>query len=137
MAVMAPKRKLSATVVVLLLLSAAGWFGWSCLKLKQAESSAPADLAAMADLIFDQIARLESRKDVVCWSSFCKLDNFMAQKPHSPTAVLVKIHAMQVLTDRVWEKASLGAEGARVTRKDLTRVVRSGFDPSPASQIEG
>jgi hypothetical protein len=133
---MAPKRRLSATLVVLLLLLAAAWFGWSCFRGRSL-SPVPASLEAMADLVFTQIDRLESEKDVVCWSSFCKLDNFMAQRVHSPTAVVAKIHAMQVLTDRVWEKASLEAGGARVTRKDLARVVRSGFDQSPDSRIEG
>jgi hypothetical protein len=135
MAAMTPKRRLSATLFVSLLLSATAWFGWSCSKGPQ--SPVPASLEAMADLVFTQIDRLESERDVVCWSSFCKLDNFMAQRVHTPTAVLVKIHAMQVLADQVWEKASLGAEGARVTRKDLSSVVRSGFDRSLDTRIEG
>jgi hypothetical protein len=134
MAVMASKHRLSVAVVALLLLAATAWYG--CFK-ERSLSPAPPSLEAMADLVFAQIDRLESERDVVCWSSFCKLDNFMAQRVHTPTAVLVKIHAMQVLADRVWERASLGAEGGRVTRKDLARVVPSGFDRSLDTKIEG
>ncbi|UCF81365.1 MAG: CRTAC1 family protein [Acidobacteriota bacterium] len=137
MAPMAPKRRLSATLCVLLLLSATAWFGWSCSR-ERSLSPVPTSLEAMTDLIFDQIDYLESRKDVVCWSSFCKLDNFMARKPHSPTAVLVKIHAMQILADQIWEKASLEAQGTHVTPEDLARVVQKGdFHDLPPFPIQG
>jgi hypothetical protein len=136
MTAMIPKRRLPATLFVLLLLSATAWFGWSCSR-ERSLSSAPADLFEMADFIFEQIAILETKEDVVCWSSFCKLDNFIAQKPHTPMAVLEKINSMQALTDRLWEKASVAAEGTHVTLEGLTRVSSEGRGKVPIYKVEG
>jgi hypothetical protein len=109
---------------------------------KTADTAAPddtlqADLFEMADFVVEQIGRLETEEDVVCWSSFCKLDNFIARKPHSPKAVLAKIHYMQILADRIWEKASLAAQGRRVTPKDLAFTAEFDFKDSPMSMGRG
>ena len=109
---------------------------------KTADTAVPdktlqADLFGMADFVVKQIGRLETKEDVVCWSSFCKLDNFIARKPHSPKAVLAKIHYMQILADRIWEKASLAAEGRRVTPEDLAFTAKFDFKDSPMSMGPG
>lgn len=96
-----------------------------------------ADLFEMADFVIEQIGHLETEEDVVCWSSFCKLDNFIARKPHSPKAVLAKIHYIQILADRIWEKASLAAEGRHVTPEDLAFTAEFDFEDSPVSMGPG
>jgi hypothetical protein len=86
----------------------------------------PADtkhLEETAKKVLGEIEALETTKDVVCWTSFRQLDNFISSKEYSHFGALAKITATKALVRGAWEKASRSGAGAEITADDLKKAV--------------
>ncbi len=66
-----------------------------------------------------EIAKLETTKDVTCWTSFRQLDAFISSNVYSNFAVLAKINAVKALVRASWEKASLASPRTSLTAADF------------------
>ena len=80
-------------------------------------------LASTAGAIVAAIGKLESERDVTCWTSFRQLDNFIATKTYSDFATVTKILASKALVQAVWAAASKSSAGDAVSAADLQAVV--------------
>ncbi len=84
----------------------------------------PASLIrASADTVLDELAALESEKDVTCWTSFRQLDWFIAEKSYDEYATLAKVRAVKALVRAAWAKASAASAGATITAADVDSAV--------------
>ena len=81
-------------------------------------------LDVTAKRVLDEIATLETTKDVTCWTSFRQLDSFISSNPYSNFAVLAKITAVKALLRAAWEKTSRATPGATLTAADFNATVK-------------
>lgn len=87
--------------------------------------SAHAALEAQASQVVLSIAKLESSKDVTCWTSFRQLDSFIATRQYSELATLTKVSASTSLIRHLWQQASLKAKGAQITLAEFNGSVEN------------
>ena len=87
-----------------------------------ASGPAHVGLASTAKLFIDEIRKLETQRDVTCWTSFRQLDNFIGGKQYSEFATLTKVEAVQALAHAVWAAASSKSGGVQVDAKDIEAV---------------
>jgi hypothetical protein len=80
-------------------------------------------LRATAAHVIDELEKLETTKDVTCWTSFRQLDWFIAEKSYSEFGTLAKIAAMKALVRATWQKATAAAKGPQVTAADVDGAV--------------
>src|SRR5688572_16512637 len=74
--------------------------------------------------VLDELAALESKKDVTCWTSFRQLDWFIAEKSYSEFGTLAKIAAVRRLVRAAWANAAQAAKGDRITAADFDAAVK-------------
>jgi hypothetical protein len=77
--------------------------------LPAAAATTSADaLIGVAQRIVGEIGKLETSKDVTCWTTFRQLDAFISSKEYSQFATLAKVAAIKALVRAAWQKASAG-----------------------------
>ena len=91
---------------------------------KQPVTDALTGLHASADTVLDELAQLETKKDVTCWTSFRQLDWFIAEKSYSEFGTLAKITAVKGLVRATWEKASANPKGGAISEADVKGAVK-------------
>ncbi|MSP93098.1 MAG: CRTAC1 family protein [Myxococcales bacterium] len=65
--------------------------------------------------MLDEIGKLETTKDVTCWTTFRQMDAFISQKEYSHFATLAKVSATKALVRALWAKAAVAAGAAAVS----------------------
>jgi len=59
----------------------------------------------MLGYLDERVASQENKKDVRCWSSFCKLQMFLTGAEIEPGAIAVRIERHMKLIDSIWDEA--------------------------------
>lgn len=93
------------------------------------------DLDRSAARVLDALLKLETAKDVTCWTSFRQLEDFVSEVRYSRHAALTKIAAIQSLLRGVWRSASKRAAGAQVSAADLEASLTLGTDPLAEGEL--
>lgn len=95
----------------------------AALKAKAHAAEVRVDFDAMSRRVLDEIVRLETTKDVTCWTTFRQLDDFISSKQYSDFATQARITAAKALVRAAWAKASQVSPGPFVQAHDLLAVV--------------
>ncbi len=90
--------------------------------------SPTAGLASVAERLQAAITKLETTKDVTCWTTFRQLDSYISSKEYSAFATHARVLASKALARAAWQKASAAAKTGTISAADITAAA-----PIPAS----
>jgi hypothetical protein len=82
------------------------------------------DMLAFLDA---QVAMQEDKKDVRCWSSFCKLQMFLTGAQIKEEAIGIRIDAHMKLLESIWEEASQTVSANTIEAPALTPILKRRF----------
>ncbi|MBM4344434.1 MAG: CRTAC1 family protein [Deltaproteobacteria bacterium] len=92
------------------------------------DASTTDGLAVVVERLQAAITRLETTKDVTCWTTFRQLDSYISSKEYSAFATHARVLASKALARAAWQKASTMAKGPALTAADIAAAA-----PIPAS----
>lgn len=91
----------------------------------------------MLGYLDSRVAAQEDEKDVRCWSSFCKLQMFVAGAPIDEDAVAARIEEHRQLIESIWQQASREhVDGPVISAAAVKDVLRRRF-PHVDDDVQG
>ncbi len=103
-----------------------------------ADASPTAGLVGVAERLQAAITKLETTKDVTCWTTFRQLDSYISSKEYSAFATHARVLASKALARAAWQKASLAARGSVLTAPEIAAaapIPASGWDDDQRSKL--
>jgi hypothetical protein len=91
----------------------------------------------MLSYLDEKVAVQEDAKDVRCWSSFCKLQMFLAGAPINDAAISVRIEKHMELIESIWNEARIARPQARLIPEDVVTEILLRRFPSSMARARG